>query len=396
MTELFDDASCVSFPSGGDCEPPSPSQCSWPANPPMDPGLFQAQLMGVAYYGVLNQWRQAFDSAGSLAALQIGTITDAFPSKSPQVIPLAQLLSTLGAAFGAAGSALSIIPDGEFAGGATGIIGGILSTIGGALPSSDPSDNTQNTLSNYMSLLYTSTWTAIDTMANNIFKKGDVSSFPKSVITGPWTTPMANYFYNGKWFYPMDTSTTEDLGYTMNRTIQQGLVGATLGAADYFILAVTVSESDCDQITSGTIIDGLCYFLAFPGSQECNKDNNAIDSDTVKTMATYGVKPSDVIENSVACQKQTDNYFGTLPLAFTPESWGTGNPICFYNLPVFKVQVGLTLTATEAVEENPCDVYKSNLTATSPVTGLTWLPPNLASIFNDDWCYCVRPCPPYC
>ena len=223
---------CSSFPSDGCSGPTEAATCS------VADGLFWAQQMASAFYSDLQLWNYAFTLAADTAALDIPVIMDNFPPQAPAPLSLAGFIGIFSAALGLGGAGLALVPGAEGLGAGISIAGTIASLIAADPPSSTASNNLTAVVIGDMESILSTTVTQILNVATDIFESGNISSFSDSVIASGTTyqTRLANFFAAGQYMFPWETSQVEQLWGPINSTIQRGLVGAALGASNYYIV----------------------------------------------------------------------------------------------------------------------------------------------------------------
>jgi hypothetical protein len=247
-------------------------------------------------------------------------------------------------------------------------------------------------LENILSQLVEATTTAITNLTTAIFEKpNQAKTLPASLIDGPFMYPVSNYFYNSKIPFGMDSDTWTNTVDKLNVTIKKYMVGAALGDADYSILRdSSTAETDCTE-TAKYYIDGSCYTLACPGASECiaGMGTQALATeDTITSITSYDIDMEELITNS--CQNTTNMYFGSpdVDVADLAQD-GTTLPTCF-NLPVFDLVPTTIVSYTTPFDISPCWITEvTNATfGNEPIVGETYLPDNLATVFDASYCSC--------
>lgn len=99
----------------------------------------------------------------------------------------------------------------------------------------------------------------------------------------------------------------------------------------------------------------------------------------------YGLDLTQVYKMSLDCQKATGDYGGKMKMDhFRPLK---NLPTCYFNLPVLYVEQ----SHGYGKMSSPCWIWADNTTSADdpePKVGDTYLPPNLAEIFDRHYCSC--------
>jgi hypothetical protein len=305
-----------------------------------------------------------------------------FPTKSPDVVDLASLLTNFG---GALGLVSGLTGDG-LATTLTATAGGIFSEAGSNVSSDDDNDSTTElTLDTKISDLYTAFYSGVTNALDDMFDKGDISSWPSSLISGTHTHAIANFF-DGLFMYELSGTDQTNLETYMNQNMLATLAGTALASANYYILKGAHTVSDCPDVTSGTVIDGYCYTLEYPGAgwSLANEDDLSepiASDDLTKLTDKYNVELEKLYTISYTCQNSTGDYGGLMASDLYLTA-ATTLPTCFYNLPVF------TVDSDGGATSSPCLVLSKNESDSTTVVGVSYMPSNLADIFVDDFCFC--------
>ncbi|PYH85135.1 hypothetical protein BO82DRAFT_425737 [Aspergillus uvarum CBS 121591] len=175
-----------------------------------------------------------------------------------------------------------------------------------------------------------------------------VSGDSCSLTTGPFTHAAANFFYNVKPLFGIDSTTWYDMQNSINATIRMNLVGA----------------ADCTQ-----------------GEAHNTPATNA----TLTDLRGYGIDIEELLTNSEACQNATGVYFGSQSVSITAVASSGVLPTCCYNLPVLTL---VPVSGLDPFEDSPCWINTVNATLSNVTVGQTYLLPNLVTIFDQDYCTC--------
>ncbi|KAJ5646512.1 hypothetical protein N7490_002884 [Penicillium lividum] len=332
----------------------------------------------------MNEYGALFNIAKSNVTDQIQQLVNDFPLKSPDSVPdIAAILTN----FGGVLSLVSGLGGSELQQTLTGTVGGIFSQVGGLVDTASDDDTTETALYTRSSAVYTAVYDSISQALINIFEDGDLSTWPSSLTNGDYVHKIANFF-DGRFMYQLQGSDETQIEKVLNQNLLATLAGTALLAANYYILKGAHTTSDCADVTSGVLIDGYCYTLEYPGAgwsvSEQNDFSDQIANDDLKKLTeTYFVTLEDLYSNSYECQNSTGGYGGTMVVDLVLEV-NTELPSCFYNLPVFTVDASDT-----NVISSPCLVLNNNETTDTQELGVTYMPSNLADIFDDDFCFCT-------
>ncbi|KAJ5371053.1 uncharacterized protein N7496_007145 [Penicillium cataractarum] len=387
-------ATCSDFPAVDECVSLSEDLCT---DGQITSELFWAAFLAQRLYSSMLQWNDAFTAATFISSLDVSTIATTFtPQTQGKTLSFDSFLSGFSTGLGIAAS---VAPEDDIAVGAfsTGvsniesIVGFLSSSSSFTLP--DESD-LETALETLLTELVEGTITAMANLTTAIFKDpNQASGLSSSLIDGPFMYPVSNYFYNSKILFTLDSETFVDMVNTFNSTIKMYMVGAALGDGDYYILRdSSTTEADCTD-TAKYYIDGSCYTLAYPGASECIAGmgtQTIATEDTINSITSYGIDVEEMIINSYTCQNTTGQYFGSLEVDVTDLASTGTLPACFFNLPVLDL-VPTTITAyTTPFDISPCWITEvTNVTlGTDRIVGETYLPDNLATVFDTSYCSC--------
>ncbi|KAJ5377911.1 glycoside hydrolase [Penicillium cataractarum] len=378
--ELFGDQTteCSSLSEDVNCDIPSSSECS-ELN---EPSHYWARFVVANFRLYMNEYYDLFSTATLNATNKVEQLVADFPTKSPDVVDIASLLSNFG-------GALSLISGLTGDGLATTLIAtasGIFSEASTNVDSDDDDDSTvELDLYNKISDIYTAFYDGSTKALEDMFDNADISSWPSSLISGTYTHDIANFF-DGPFMYELSGTDQSNIEDNLNQQLFATLAGTALASANYYILKGAHTVSKCPDVTSGTIIDGYCYTLEYPGSgfsltATSDFSDPIASDDLTKLTDTYYVELEELYTNSYKCQNSTGDYGGQMDsdLVLTAS---TTLPTCFYNLPVFTVESGGDVTSS------PCLVLAYNESDSTAVLGVSYMPSNLADIFDDDFCWC--------
>ncbi|KAH8703522.1 hypothetical protein BGW36DRAFT_423083 [Talaromyces proteolyticus] len=401
---------CASFPSTGS------GYCSdldeqWCFDGTITSGLYWASFLASELYATWVQWYDAFNQASFLSFLDISTIATTFtPTTVGNSLSFGSFLSSFSTALGIG---TSVLPDptglfGDFSSGIS-----TIESIIGLFPSESdftlPAESDLETgMSVMLGTLVNSTLYALSNLSIAVFENPNeaATKISADLIDGPFTHPLANYFYNAKTVSTINTGNFTALINKITSTIEKYLVGAALADGDYYVVKVTViSEADCTDVAEYYMNDA-CYKLAYPGSSTSVAGQSIqaeASNTTITNIESYDINVADMIQNSEACQNATGVYYGAVDVNVTDVASSGTLPACFYNLPVFQLH-DVTLTSssggdcqtyTPAGEFSPCYITFYQNGSTSTVTaGQTYLPTNLQSAFTEKYCTCgyTPPC----
>ncbi|KAJ5927853.1 hypothetical protein N7466_006809 [Penicillium verhagenii] len=374
--------SCVDFPAAG-CTALSEQYC---ADGDISDALFWASYIAQQLYQILLQWYSAFNEASFISGMDIATIADTFaPTTDGDTSSFASLLSTFSSSLGIAAT---VVPEVDGVNTAVSTVSSFVSLLPSASDFSLPtSSDLATALESMMETVINATLTALADLSTDIFEYPNrASNLPSDLITGPFTHDVANYIYNTKPLFEIDADSWLSLVDTFNVTMKKAMVGTALGAGDYYILRdASTSEDDCTG-TAKYYIDGSCYTLAYPGLSTCTVGNGLsthAEADTIASIISYGIDVENLITISYDCQNATGEYFGTVDADISSLTDGGSLPTCFYNLPVLDL---LVVDGKAPDTNSPCWLVLEQ-SATTNITGETYLPDNLYSIFEDD-CEC--------
>ncbi|KAJ5642824.1 hypothetical protein N7490_006824 [Penicillium lividum] len=330
----------------------------------------------------MSEYHDLFQVVVINATNKVDQLVTDFPTKSPDVVDIASLLTNFG---GALGLVSGFTGDG-LATTLTAAAGGLFSEAGSNVSSDDDDDSsTELALYNRILDLCSAFYSGAAQSLIDMFDNADISSWPTSLINGTYTHEIANFF-DGPFMYELSGTDQSNMETYLNQNLFATLASTALASANYYILKGAHTVSDCPDITSGTIIDGYCYTLEYPGAgwslaDETDVSDLIASDDLTKLTETYYVVLEELYTNSYKCQNSTSDYGGLMDsdLVLTAP---TTLPSCFYNLPVF------TVNSFGGVTSSPCLVLSNNESEITTVLGVSYMPSNLADIFVEDFCFC--------
>ncbi|CAI7591731.1 unnamed protein product [Penicillium glandicola] len=378
---LFGDTTviCSSFPINENCDIPSSTDCA----SFKEPAHYWAEFVVANFWLYMNEYYSLFVTASTNITDQIDQLVSDFPVKSPDTVPdIASLLTNFG---GALGIVSGFTGDGL----ATTLIaaaGGLFSEAGSNVDSDDDTDTSKSVLSQRCAAISTTLYKSVSSVLTSMFEYGDISSWPSSLTSGQYTHQIANFF-DGRFMFELQGSDENTMETLLNEGLMATMAGTALVSANYYILKGAHTTSNCASFSSGTVIDGYCYTLEYPGpgwSLLSDDMSDPISSDDLeKLTGTYFVDLTKLYTNSYTCQNETGGYGGTMDSDVVTTVLSTDLPTCFYNLPVFTVETG-----DVGAIPSPCLMLINNKTASTRELGVTYMPSNLADIFVDDFCLC--------
>ncbi|KAH8891447.1 hypothetical protein GQ53DRAFT_865088 [Thozetella sp. PMI_491] len=329
------------------------------------------------------------------ADLKIPQIVTDFPVQLPALQGDDGARGYLLAAMGGVGAALGITPG---IGPAIGAILSIFSAIAAAVPAGDGAPGTgpdpTTLLSNRLADAFESTRDGLAQVLIDVFVKKDVSKWKV-----PTTIPQL--LGNGTYLQPPTAEDQQQLQDKLTAYMQTYLVGTLLKADNYYIMANTYTTDHCALILQAykggarpppvVIQNNVCYVLQSPGQgwstntappYDQETYSKSPDLDTLLNMEKWGVNVQDVIRGSINCQATQKNYDGDVMPDFT--NFSQGYPECWYSLPVL---FGELPSDKFPYYQSPCAVEEKSHNTDDRVVGVTYLPDNLAAIFDVAW-YC--------
>ncbi|KAJ5738136.1 glycoside hydrolase [Penicillium malachiteum] len=378
---LFGDntTECSVLSENVNCELPSSSTCSNYS----EPSLYWARYVVANYRLYVAEYYDVFNTANTNVTGQIEQLVSDFPMKVPDTVPdYASILTNFGGALGIVSGFLSD----ELTSTLVATVGGIASEAGGDVSSDTDDDTSALALYKRASAVFTDFFDSTTSSLDTMFDAGDISSWDSSLTTGDWDFEIANFF-DGRYMYELDGTDDVDIETQLNGALLATLAGTALVSANYYILKGAHTTDDCDSVTSGTVIDGWCYTLEYPGSTgysllgESDFSDAIASDDLTKLTDTYNVTLTQLYSNSYICQNNTGGYGGTMDIDVVFNALTT-LPQCFYNLPVF------TVDSDGGATSSPCLVLSYNETDSTAVLGVSHMPSNLADIFVDSFCFC--------
>lgn len=340
----------------------------------------------------------AFKDAVFNDTFHIQALSDDFPIQTgAPVVNFIGLLNNVAASLGILGG-IAGLGGGEaveLAGGIVGVFGGILGQVASNLEedSEDPG-SVEPALVKRMGSIFSAVTTSIARFMEAVFKHGDLKDFPGITLAGAtdYEWSISAFFDNGNFFYGTEftVGTAIDVEQKISERLLQLLTGVALTEANWYVLRNSYPPDQCPTDKTGRVIGGTCFTLERPG--EGGKLGGAdvrgeyslqMDEETLEKVTSRNVVLEELYLSSNECQKKTKAYNVQGSMSVSSFQSTKIEP-CFYNLPVLTVR----LDNLEDIPHraSPCSVILANKTATKdktdPVTGVTYLPPNLEPIFT--------------
>ncbi|KAJ6016093.1 hypothetical protein N7540_010684 [Penicillium herquei] len=382
---------CTDFPTGG-CPIPEPGWCSDPAYA-FTVDQYWAQWVVYTFSANLIQWYAAFGATGAVDTLQIGSIVDAFTPTSSSTWSMLNFIDSLTTAMDFGSQFLSEVPGYDEADTATGIVDtnvdDLASWLGSSTgPTLPTSSDIATILKNTMADMYTRVSTNLADVNDGVFSTtGGGGYLPESQVDGPYIHNVSNYLYNLRPLFVIDDLEWISAQTQINQTLQQSLVNAALGGADYYIMKNSMTLKKCTGV-SDFIIDGNCYSIGVPTSGTCHVGMGkaaTASSDVIAAIESYGINiTTGLIPISEACQAATKSWYGSMASdVISIVTGSTSYPQCFFNLPVITANETPTDFSSDYGSGNsPCLISDYNVTV--PDT----LPSNLEEWFSPEYCIC--------
>ncbi|KAL3486994.1 hypothetical protein BJX62DRAFT_241481 [Aspergillus germanicus] len=375
---------------GHTCSNPGADICSFPTNcdnADVKPQWW-AQFVIANFHQITTLLRDLLDKEVQTTFYDIDDIAEDFPVQDVDTPDMASILNNVGAALGlVAGRA------GEAAESTLSTASGIMSMIASNIDDDeDDKPTVSDVLKKRLQIVLQSGYDGANNALIQMFENGDVSNW--TFIDKNYDWSVANFF-DGRFMTQLSGSEVKALQANMTTHMKQAMAGTAMRAANWYILKGSHSVDDCTTKNSGMVINDTCYTVEGPGGGYNEKTWSVpIDDDTLeKVTDTYSIALADLYENSWRCQVDTDGYGGTQ--GFSLLATEDNLPSCFYNLPVFIVDE----SDDSSVLSSPCNMWAYNYTASddeTPQVGITYLPENLASVFDGSYCQCSPPTSSYC
>jgi hypothetical protein len=368
------------------------------------------------FSATMQFWGKAFDQAYINTTSIASKLLNDFPLEIPLIPQASEFLTIFSSVLGVVGSiagtdAGNVIPEDKTepkneepdavatSGSIISALGGFYSLISSATtPSSSTPSTATDALTDSINSVFTNARAGVQSLLTSVLVTGDLSGLPSQYTTGTWKQPIANFFDNGNFLYVLSNADETYLATLVTDVLQATILGSLLTADNWWISQDAYTQADCvpTNTPSAVWLNGHCYTLETfdtgyddqNGGEGPDTYSVPADSDMVTKVNNY-LDLTDLYESSVSCQAGNANYGGDVTLDYEAIVATNGAiPSCFYSLPVFYVSPTEDVGANGVFASNPCIVLQNNLTATTQVAGLTYLPANLDALMGASTNYC--------
>ncbi|KAK9420154.1 hypothetical protein SUNI508_06682 [Seiridium unicorne] len=372
--------------TNGDQSPPLSDCQSLEAGQDGKKEAYWTLVTAANFHDVMAVFLGIFDTATFATTYDISSISGNITIKAPST-DSKSLLTNIASAFSISGAATGVA-SGPL-GGALGVIGGIISVAANNIKA-PTTPSTEVALDQKMKESFQGIQDAVGALLKAMFLTGtldDVKGLENSYPPGStYKNSISKFLDQGRFFYGTHYLQEDDLRKAFTDNLRMNLVSVALTEANYYILKDGFSPDKCPTGNSGVVIDGSCFTLEAagpggyplaPGTRErytVEAEREILDFVT----KTHKINLDDLYQVSYDCEQKHNAYNVQSPIGTINFDTSTRQN-CFYDVPVIQASYKDT---SKVSNQSPCYVVYNKDTGQNKKAGSTFLPDNLAHIFD--------------